>query len=166
MTYCAQRKKNTAIIFCVLFFILAAACGVLSALGIGWRSVWQILLAACLVTVIQITQRYLLSGYEYILDPLDEINVYNRITVIRVQGERRTSVFTVPLTNLTAVERYCGMKKLKAKYGRISAKMNFCPDMRPKESYAMMFEVNGVLTAVRIQCGADFASELEKRMGV
>ena len=166
MTYVCLRQRATAKVCCLLLFAAALLTGIFSSLELGPKGIWQILMVASLVAIIQISQRYLLSGYEYILDPMEEILLHNRITVIRTQGKRRTSIFTVPLKNLTAVISYVKYKKLKEEYGEISERMNFCADMFPSESYLLLFEVNDKISAVRLQCGADFAEELKKRAGV
>ncbi len=166
MTYICLRRRGTAKVVCVLFFLLALLCGIFSSLEIGWRGIWQILMLASLVAVIQISQRYLLSGYEYILDPADEILKRNRMTIIRTQGKKRFSVLTLNLKNMTAVIPYTKSKNLKEEYGHLSSRMNFCADMFPAESYILLFETNGELSSVRIQCGEDFASELKLRAGV
>lgn len=166
MTYVCLRRRGTAKVLCVLLFILALLGGIFSSLAIGWRGIWQILMLASLVAIIQISQRYLLSGYEYILDPAEEILKRNRMTVIRTQGKKRFSVLTLNLKNMTAVIPYTKHQKLKEEYGQFSSRMNFCADMFPPESYLLIFEINGETSAVRIQCGEDFASELTLRAGV
>ncbi len=163
MTYRAERKKKTALTLTLLLLAAAVACGVISGLGLGWKSLWQIAMMIALVAVIQITQRYLLSDYEYILDAMEDVLTYNRLTVIRTVGQRRTSVFTVPLASLTEVIPYRKAEALKAEFGTPSQRMDFCPDLFPPESYLLLFETNGEMTAVRLQCDIAFAEELKKR---
>jgi hypothetical protein len=163
MIYRSQRQTKAALVLTVLLLAVAAVCGVISGLGFGWKSLWQILMMGALVAVIQITQRYLLSDYEYILDPIEDVLTHNRLTVIRIVGERRTSVFTVPLSSLTEVIPYRKGESLKETYGTPAQRMDFCPDLFPSGSYLLLFESNGDLTAVRLQCDAAFAEELKKR---
>ncbi len=166
MIYRSVRKKRTAVVLAIMLLVIAAACGCFSSLGWGWTGVWQILMLAGIVAVIQVGQRYLLSGYEYIVDPLEDLLSYNRLTVIRTVGERRTSVFIEPLGGLVGVIPYRKIKALTAEYGRPARRMDFCPDLFPAESYLLLFEVNGELSVVRLQCDAAFAEELRKRQGV
>lgn len=166
MTYFSVRKKATAIVLGVLFLIIAIACGSFSALGFGIKSVWRILMLLALITVIQISQKHLISGYEYILDAKDDILTRNRLTVIRVQGQKRFSLFTLSLKNLTAVIRQTKYKNIKKEYGKPSARMSFCPDISPSEAYILLFEVNGELTTITLQCDEKFAKELRLRAGV
>ncbi len=166
MTYLCLRRRATAQVLCVLLFLLTLLFGILSSLNIGWRGIWQLLMLASLVAVIQISQRYLLSGYEYILDPADEILLRNRLTIVRTQGKKRFAVITLNLKNLTAVIPPIGTGALTEEYGKISARMNFCPDMFPSESVLLLFTVDDELSVIKLQCGEDFAEELRRRAGV
>ncbi len=163
MKYVSVRKQATAMVVSGMLLVVAGVCGCLSALRIGWIGVWQFLTIACLVAMIQLCQRYLLSGYEYLLDPLEELLWHNRLTVIRTVGKRRTSVFAESLRILVDVIPYRKRNALEDEYGRPSQWMDFCPDLFPSESYLLLFDVNDALFVVRLQCDAVFAAELKKR---
>ncbi len=166
MTYICTRRKSTAKTICILLFISAAIFAVFSALKIGYRGIWEMLLAASGIGIIQISQKYLLAGYEYILDPEESLYGRNRMTVIKVQGKKRISLIQLNLKNLTEVIPYSKLSVIKDKYGSISEKMSFCADMFPKETYLMLFEINGDLSVVRIQCEKTFADILNQRAGI
>ena len=70
---------------------ISAACGVFSGLGLGWKSIWQILMMGGLVAMIQITQRYLLSDYEYSVLLL-HIQGYKTAAIAKVLGRTAKSV--------------------------------------------------------------------------
>lgn len=166
MTYICPRTRGTAKVVCLLLFVLATVAGAFSSLGIGWRGIWQLIMFGAIVAVVYVSQRFLLTGYEYILDPHDEIFSHNRITVIRTQGKKRIQVVTLSLKNLTGVIPYMKYRDLCKKYGRPSVRMSLCADMFPKDSFILLFETNGELSAVRLQCCKDFADELSSRAGV
>lgn len=166
MTYVCPRTRGTAKVVCVLLLILATVTGVFSSIGIGWRGIWQLIMFGAIVGVVYVSQRYLLTGYEYILDPHEEIFSHNRITVVRTQGKKRIQVVTLSLKNLTAVIPYMKYSELKEKYGRPSARMSLCADMFPRESYILLFEANGELSAVRIQCDGEFSAVIASRAGI
>lgn len=165
MIYTALRRRKTATVAAALLLFAALLCGSFGALGIGFRALWQLLMLICLVAVIQIGQRYLLSGYDYILDPDEDLLRYNRLTIVRTVGKRRTSVYTVPLRSLVAVIPYRKTKKVVEEYGRLSVRMSFCPDMFPRDSQLLLFETNGELTLLRLQCDEAFAEALRARSG-
>ncbi len=166
MIYCSVRKKAVAIVLAVVLLLLTLACGVFSALGWGWRGLWQMLMIVSIVAVIQIGQRYLLSGYEYLVSPLEDLLIDNRLTVVRIVGKRRTTEFVEHLNVLTEVIPYRKTKALTSEYGTPVRRMDFCPDLFPKESYLLLFEIHGELYTVRLQCDEHFAEELRKRRGV
>lgn len=165
MIYTAIRQRKTATVAAAILLIAALLCGSFGALGWGWRSLWQLMMLICLVAVIQIGQRYLLSGYDYILDADEDVLRYNRLTIVRTVGKRRTSVYTVPLRSLVAVIPYRKTKKVVAEYGVLSSRLSFCADMFPKESQLLLFETNGELTLLRLQCDEAFAEALRSRGG-
>lgn len=166
MTYICTCRKSTAKTICTLLFISATVFAVFSALKIGYRGIWEMLLAASGIGIIQISQKYLLAGYEYILDPEESLSVRNRMTVIKVQGKKRISLIQLNLKNLTEVIPYTKLSVIKENYGNISEKMSFCADMFPKNTYLMLFEVNGKLSVVRIQCEKEFADILNQIAGI
>ena len=166
MTYFSVRKKATAKVICVILLIIASVCGSFSALGFALRFVWRILMLLSLIAVVQISQKHLLSGYEYILDSRDEILLRNRLTIIRVQGKKRISLFTLSLRNMTDVIPQTKYKNLKKEYGKASARISFCPDIFPNEAYVLVFEINGEISFVTLQCDKEFAEELKLRAGV
>lgn len=166
MKYTSISKNKKAIIVATLFGVLTVVLLVISTLNLFFRGIFEVLALACAVVVIQIAQRYLMSYYEYILDPSDELLTYNRLTVIQVVGKRKTSVFTAPLTNLTEVIPYTKMRNIEKEYGKIGKKMSFCPDIFPSESCLLIFEDCEELTMLRLQCGSEFMSALEERKGI
>lgn len=166
MTYIAKRQNNKAIALALTLTVGVLTSAVLSAIGYGWRAGWQLLTMLLLVAIIQIAQRYFLSCYEYILDAEEELYRYNRLTVVQVVGRRRHSVFTVPLASLVAVIPYRGTRALTDEYGAVKVRMSFCTDLRPRESYLLLFENNGSQTVIRLQCDAKFAEKLRERAGL
>lgn len=166
MKYVSLSKNKYAALFATVFSAFTVVFIFLSTLGLLFRGIFETFALASAVAVIQIVQRYLMSYYEYILDPADEILTYNRLTVIQVSGKRRTSVYTVPLAQLSDVLPYKKMRAVEKEYGKVGKKMSFCTDMFPKESYLLIFEDGDELTLLRLQCGSEFLAAINERMGV
>lgn len=166
MKYVSVRKNKASAFLSATFIVLALSFFALSRIDLWDKSIFELLMLIFLLAAIQISQRYLFSGYEYILDREDELTVYNRLTVIRTVGKRRTALFTVPLSSLSHIIPYKKMRKVKKEYGKIGTKLSFCPDIFPKESYLLVFEDGDQLTLVRIECNSAFADEIEKRLGI
>ena len=166
MKYVCVRKNKVAALVCGTLLVAVIVFVALSSLGVWIRGIFETAAMLVGVAAIQVGQRYMFSSYEFIVDPDDELTSRNRLTVVRVAGNNRTSLVTLPLSSLVAVKPYVKMKKLKAEIGRVSTSYSFCSDMKPEESYLLVFNFNQKNTVLRLQCDKAFASELEKGMGV
>ena len=166
MKHICKRNNGVAILVTATLVTLILVFVALASFDVWIRGIWEISAMLLGVVAIQISQKHLFSSYEYIIDPSDEIIYRNRITVIRVAGQKRTSLFTLGLASLCAVEPYRERKKLKKEFNCPKVRYSYCTDILPKESYVLVFENDGETAFVRIQCDNDFASELQKRMGV
>ena len=159
MIHFSKRKKMTAPLLTLALFLIAGACAVMASLGIGWRGAWYSLCIVTLVAAIQISQRYLLSGYEYRIDPAVP-PVSARLTVVRHVGRMNpVSVLSLPLTALHGAIPYRKPSELRRDYGNV-VRMSYCADLFPAESYWLLFEAGEEMTAVRLQCGPDFIAAL------
>ena len=163
MNYRPIRNRKGAKVICVLLFVAAALCAVCSSLEILWKPMWQILMLGCIVAVIEITVRYIMSDYEYILDPDDELLQHNRITVIYIQGKKRCSVAEMSLYDLVEIKKHQKFAVYKEKYGSNIKKYNFSSDLFPRLTYDLIFDDNGEHTLIRLQCDENFVEELKKR---
>jgi hypothetical protein len=166
MNYVCKRKNALAVLLSATLVTVILVFIFLAAFGIWIRGIWETAAMILAVAAIQISQKHIFSYFEFIIDPHDEIIYRNRITVVRIAGRNRTSVFTLSLKNLCAVVPYKDRKKLKEEYGTPKSRYSYCMDILPKESYILVFENNGEAVFVRIECDKDFVSEIEKRMGV
>ncbi len=166
MIYSAGRDSLPAKIICILLFGVMIASAVLSSLGIFINAVWQLLLFASLVAVIEITVRYIMTDYQYIIDPQEELLSHNRLTVVSIIGKRRCNLFSGELCELSEVRVHRPYREIKAELGAVKTRASFCPDLKPKESYDLIFEHNDEISIIRLQCNERFVSELKKRLGV
>lgn len=166
MKYVCKRSNGVAILITATLVTAILVFVALTSFGVWIRGIWELLAMIFAVAVIQVSQKHLFSSFEYILDPEDEIIYRNRITVIRVAGQKRTSLFTLGLGKLVAVVPYKDRKKLKEEYGTPKAKYSYCTDILPKESCILVFGDAEEAVFVRIQCDKEFVLGIEKRMGV
>ena len=166
MKYICKRSNGVVIIVTATLVTAILGFVTLASFGVLFRGIWEIAAMILGVAAIQVSQKHLFSYYEYITDPDDELLHRNRITVIRVAGRNRTSLFTLSLKGLVAVVPYKDRKKLKKEYGIPKARYSYCTDILPKESYILVFENGDESAFVRVQCDKDFAEMLENRMGV
>ncbi len=165
MKYVCKGQNGVAKLLTATFGILAVLCVSFALADIWYKSIFELLAMAFTVTAIQIAQRNILSQYEYILDCDADLLKYNRLTVIRIVGKRRTSIYTIPLSSLKSVVPYKRMGKIEKEMGKKAKKHSFCADIFPKESVVLIFEYDGEAVLIRLQCGEEFKKELEKRAG-
>ena len=165
MKYVCKGQNGAAKLLTVTFGILALASVTLSAMEIGFKSIFELLTVVFIVAAVQIAQKNILAEYEYILDSEEDLLMYNRITVVRIVGKRRTSLFTLPLSSLKTVVPYKKMRKIEKEMGVKAKKYSFCIDVFPRESAVMVFDYDGEAVLVRLQCDGVFRKEIEKRAG-
>ena len=79
MKYVSLSKNKYAALFATLFSALTVVFIFLSTLGLLFRGIFEAFALAGAVTVIQIVQRYLMTYYEYILDPADCLKAIRRV---------------------------------------------------------------------------------------
>ena len=166
MSYTAIRKKATPMILGILLLIAAGVCGSLAALERDHGGLLQIMATACLCGMLLLGRRYFTSGYIYYLDSWEEITQHNRLTVVRTVKTYRVTALSESLSHLREVIPYCRYRRLKAQYGKPARCLDLSADLWPSESYWLLFETNGDLMAVRLQCDASFAEALKARAGV
>ena len=166
MIYSVERNRRPAKTICIFLFVAAALCALCSSLGIFYRLIWQILLFGCLITVLEITIRYIITDYEYTVDSIEEIFTHNRLIITHIQGKKCCSVMKIQLKDLVYVNPHKKYSEIKQEFGKAENRYNFCPDIFPKQTYDLVFNEDGEYTLIRLQCGSGFAEELKKRMGV
>lgn len=166
MTYVAVRQNGKALAVTLLLTAGIPLCVFLSLSVVPLRPLWQSAAMLLTIATLQLSQRYLSCCFEYHLDAEEELPFRNRLTVVQVTRRRRRILCTVPLTAVCDVLPYAERKSAVSRYGKIKAQVNLCPDLRPAVSYLLLWEENGVFSALRLQCDAVFAQKLRERIGL
>lgn len=186
MRYVPPKLNNGAVVLSGLLLFAAAVCLLLSGAPYMPRGVLQIFCAAFAVAGIQITQRFVLTYYEYELLPRPvsgEAAYYGGdavaaeagdgpfdgrydFSVVRIQGERRKTVCSLSCMTLLAV--YPGDKKSREeaiqKYGEPSMIYNFKRNLFGARQVNCLFEFNEKLAEIRLECNEAFESLLRSRI--
>ena len=106
---------------------------------------------------IQLSARYLLSTFEYYLTADADLAQSNDFSVVRAMGKNRVPVALLPLSDLLGVE-FCPAKKtLREKYGPVSKRISFCPNLFPAAFYVFLFRYEGETIALSLECADAFA---------
>ncbi|MBQ7720938.1 MAG: hypothetical protein IJT56_10175 [Clostridia bacterium] len=165
--YTPPKRKAPAVIMSGLCLAIAAACLILSGLGIGWRALLQLAAMAAAVAAIEITTRFILTEYTYTVvfgpDGAD-------FTVSKTNGKKIKTVANIAMTTVKALTAHEGISALEKSHGHISRSFIYTANVFPikkgqlksspeteTKKYALVFEFNGDTDAIVIECSKDFA---------
>lgn len=186
MRYIPPKLNNGAVVLSGLLLFAAAVCLLVSGAPYMPRGVLQIFCAAFAVAGIQITQRFVLTYYEYELLPrpvsgdaayyggeaiaagADDPPFDGRydFAVVRIQGERRKTVCSLSCMTLIAVYQSDKKSREEAaqKYGKPALVYNFRRNLFGARQVNCLFEFNDKLAEIRLECNEAFESMLRSRI--
>ena len=163
MTERIQKTNRKAFFLALALYLCAFLCLLFGSVFTGIRAFWQIMAAGTAVAGIQLTQRYLLSAFEYILTPDDELAERNTLTVVRIQGKKRTVLGNLSLAFPCTLEKDLTVRQIEKKHGRVSRIFNFLADIAPAHEYGLLVEFREETVLCRLQCSEQFAEALRIR---
>lgn len=185
MRYIPPKLNNSAVVLSGLLVLSAAICLFLAGLPYMPRGVLHIFFIAFAVAGIQITQRFVLTFFEYELLPRATGGVVNfggevltadadespfdgryDFSVIRVQGEHRKTVCS--LSCMTLIDVYLDDKASREEaekaHGKPSTIYNYKRNLFGARVVCCLFEFNGKLVEIRLECNESFESLLRSRI--
>ena len=158
MVYSPKRGNRNAFWASLILFIVAAICFLGSSV-LPYRALLQVVAIAGVTIGIQLTQKYLLTDYEYSFstgtnDYGETQMVFN---VVKIQGKRSTVMCNLGVNHRCRIVPAKPLKELEAVYGKINFRYDFCVDIKPKEAYTVILDFRDDKAALKIQCDAEFA---------
>lgn len=174
--YTPPRSNKAGIWLPALMFAGAALCLICSALGIAYRLAWQLTMAVLLICGIQLTTRYLLQTYTYVIRSgavstfEDEFNRISEVTgeadelwlrIVRTQGKKSDTIAGFPLTSVVTTVKG-GRGSLDERAQGVRHSFNFCNTLFSKESYTVLVSINGELLSVTLEPDEYILSQLDK----
>lgn len=158
MVYSPKRSNKKAFWITLALFIIAAGCFLSSAV-LPYAAVLQLAAIICVTLGIQITQKYLLTDYEYSFssETDDYGNTATTLTVIKLQGRRSTVMCNLGVNHRCRIVADKPIKELEATYGKINFRYDFCVDIKPKKAYTVILDFRGDKAALKLQCDEEFA---------
>lgn len=184
MRFIPQKENNAPTVISGLCIFAAAVCLLLSGAPYMPRGILQVFAVAFIVACVQITQRFILTSYEYeltdtglggsdyydgdILTGGEEFHGGGRydFAVIMVQGRRRRTVCSLTTADLYAV--YRDGKKNRAEYevklGKTTLVYNYRRNLFPQNPLVCVFEQDDKLVEIRLECDESFESALLVRV--
>lgn len=166
MIYFSKPTKKTLVWISVLCLLLILTFSVFASLDLFGLPIWRAAAVLFVFLLIALCYRYLVTGYQYILDPPEELLSLNRLTVLRVLGRQKQQCLTVSLGDLRQIVPYCRRRAFVKRYQKPKEYLSMTPDIFPRRSYLLLFGEREELRVLRIQCDESFASEIAARAGV
>ena len=121
------------------------------------RLVYRLSAVVFATAAIQITSRFILSDYIYILDKTNFI-------IVKVNGAKSAQVCNISLeTSISVFEKNKKFSEIEKQFDKFN-KTNFCQNMIPYKLYVYIFELNQKKSAVIFEPDRNFIAEMQKRM--
>lgn len=162
--YTPPRINKAGLVIPLFLFAAAALSLLFTAAGIGNRMVLQLTAVICLTAGIQITTRYLLCGFTYIISERNAAGDADwdavgssygpetgtlSLSVIRTQWKCSRTLAVMPLSDITDVVNT--RAEAVKKHPDIRNYVSFCVNMFPKNAWVVIFEQEGIKTAVSLE---------------
>ena len=163
MTYQPKNSNHVAPVTTVILF----AVGAVSFLGSGFLPYKMLFELTAVLTVtlgIQLTQKYLLTTYEYRLNDLDTLHAHNDLIVVKKQGKRETVLCNLTLNAAVAAVRDESLGVIEKTYGKMGYRFHFFAELFPADRCGVILEFNGKRTLIRLQGNEDFYQALCERI--
>jgi hypothetical protein len=135
----------------------AAALLLLSAYVESFKGLYQLSCVIFAVVAIQLTTRYILSGYIFILDDINFI-------VVRAYGKKSAQVCNINLQTAEGISDKKSFADVEKELGKTTIVRNFCQNMFADEKYTCVFDFNGKKSAVIFDADIYFINEMKLRI--
>ncbi|MCL2774167.1 MAG: hypothetical protein FWD71_12555 [Oscillospiraceae bacterium] len=156
--YIPKKEIKNASIFSGICFFAAAALLISSVFISNFRIVYELSAVIFATIGVQVTARFILSGYVYILDQTNFI-------ILKITGKKSVQMCNISLENSVAVsQRHQKFSEVKVKFGKIPVRKNFCQNMFSAASYVYVFEFDEKKSAVIFEADENFIKEMRTRI--
>lgn len=125
-----QRKKGEMQCICIILLILAVAVFYLSDLFGIFRAAGQLSAVILLLLFVQITTKFLLTEYEYVLEG-------STLYLSSRQGKKVKNLGGIPIT-VNSVLRSCKTKKNETLERSVKKRFSYCQNLFPAGSYELL----------------------------
>lgn len=162
--YTPPRTNKTGLVIPLFLFAAAAICLLFSVMGFGNGLSLQLIAVICLTAGIQITTRYRLCSFTYIIsertktDDMDPDAIgssYGQdtgtlsLSVIRTQGKYIRTVAVLPLSGIVDVLNT--RAEAEKKHIGIKHYYNFCANMFPQTPWIIVYMQDDKITAINLE---------------
>jgi len=156
--YIPKKETKNAAFLAGMFIFATAALWVISVFIHRFKIIYELSGVVTAMAAVQVTTRFIISGYIYILDKTDFI-------VVRADGKKSARVCDINLDAAIGIsEKNKKFADIKKQFGKIKVRMNFCQNLFSDKSYSYIFEFNGKKTLIKFECDENFIAEMKKRI--
>jgi len=159
--YTPPRTNRKGTVLAGALMLSAVAMILLSRIPLGHAGLNQLLGFALAVAGIQVTTRYCLTVYSYVVEgeaqdeeasaqPVGQ-EVPAVLRIVRTQGKKSLTVGQFRLEYVRAAEENLSLKEAEAKYGKCARHANFCNSIRPLRTAVVIAEANGERSAMILE---------------
>lgn len=162
MKYTAKRNPASAASITLLLYVLGLVLFLLpSYIPMSYGAILQLLGIIALSFAVQYTIRYMLTDYTYELyDTADESHPYPLLNIYRAQGQRNTLLASASFDVMMKIEK---MPKI---VDNVQIAANYCPAMRPKDVYRILWQDGKKTKAIYLACDEAFAAAIAERIAL
>jgi len=174
--YTPPHNPKKAIILSLLCFISASGLLIVGALDVGCRLLMQLAALTAAVAGIQITSRFILSVYTYIVETSEDGGF--DFMVIKNANKSRKTVCNLNMSTGIAIVPHSRMKETEKQFGRIRRSFYYTSNMTPIKPgdsnrnpgaetsfYDYVFEFNNEIHVIVIECSESFMNYIKARIG-
>lgn len=162
--YLIKKQNRNADIFTAAMFVMSLVFLASSAVGLRPKSLCQFFCVLFLSLGILIANRYILSGFCYIIN-LEQLP--GTLSVLQKQGKRQYTVCRVDL------DKICGFYivnpgeklKLAEKHGKITKCCNYCATLFPSRYLLIVYDDMGSKSTIKLEADESFKDKISQLLG-
>jgi len=156
--YIPKKEIRSAAVFSGICFFAAAALLISSVFISHYKIIYELSAIIFATIGVQITARFILSGYVYILENTNFI-------IVKIAGKKSDTMCNISLDDSVSISgKHQKFSDIKSKFGKIAVRKNFCQNMFAADSYICVFEYGRDRGAVVFEADENFIKEMQMRL--
>jgi len=155
--YIPKKEIKNAAVIAGIFLFATAALWIISVFVRDFKTVYIFSGIISATAAAQVTTRFIISGYIYILDKTDFI-------VVKANGAKSTQVCNIPLGALEGIaEKGKKNAETEKQFGKAQSKINYCQNLFSGRAYCCIFDFDDKKTLIKFEADEKFIAEMKKR---
>lgn len=152
--------KNAAIAAGICSTVAALLLLMSILIGVGiYKGLSQILCIVFATVAIQITTRYILSNYIFILDDINFI-------IVRTFSKKSKQICNIKLNTAIEISKKISFKESEKKFGKLALYRTYCQNLwnGNDNEYTCIFEFDERIFAIKFDADDNFVNEMKLRI--